>query len=145
MGKLNIKHNAITAENAETLKKLCPFGAISYEGGKLDISSACKMCKMCVKKGGGLIEYVEEAVAEIDKSLWRGVCVYADVDGEKIPRVTFELCGKARELASVTGDPVYAVMIGCGVKDMARELLRYGVDKVFIYDSPALSDFRIEP
>ena len=24
---------------------------ISYENGKLDISSACKMCKLCVKKG----------------------------------------------------------------------------------------------
>ena len=145
MGKLNINHKAITPENAEMLKKLCPFGAISYEGGKLDISSACKMCKMCVKKGGGLIEYAEETVAEIDKSLWRGVCVYADVSGDKIHRVTYELCGKARELASVTGDPVYAIMIGSGLEKQANELLRFGVDKVFLYDSPAFSEFRIEP
>ena len=145
MGKLNINHKAITPENAEMLKKLCPFGAISYENGKLDISSACKMCKMCAKKGGGLIEYVEEVAVGIDKSLWRGVCVYADVSEGKTHRVTYELCGKARELSKVTGDPVYAIMIGSGVEDAARDLLRYGVDKVFLYDDPAFSEFRIEP
>ena len=145
MGKLNINHKAITPENAEMLKKLCPFGAISYENGKLDISSACKMCKMCAKKGGGLIEYVEEVAVGIDKSLWHGVCVYADVSEGKTHRVTYELCGKARELSKVTGDPVYAIMIGSGVEDAARDLLRYGVDKVFLYDDPAFSEFRIEP
>lgn len=145
MGRLNIKHEAINAENAASLVKLCPFGAISYEGGRLDISSACKMCKMCVKKGGGLIEYVEDEVKGVDKSLYRGVCVFADVDGDKIHRVTLELCGKARELAAVTDHPVYAVMIGSGLEKCAEELLRYGVDKVYLYDDAAFSDFRIEP
>ena len=84
MGRLNINHKAITAENAEMLKKLCPFGAISYTGGALDISSACKMCKMCVKKGGGLIEYAEDEAPGVDKSLWRGVCVYADCSGKRM-------------------------------------------------------------
>ena len=56
MGNLVINHNMVTAENAENLIKICPFGAISYTDGKLDISSACKMCKMCVKKGEGVIE-----------------------------------------------------------------------------------------
>ena len=51
MGKLVINHEKITAEKAENLIKLCPFGAISYENGKLDISSGCKLCKLCVKKG----------------------------------------------------------------------------------------------
>ena len=38
MGKLIINHNLITGENAKTLAELCPFGAISYEDGKLDIT-----------------------------------------------------------------------------------------------------------
>ena len=113
MGRLNINQNRVTAENAESIKKLCPFGAISYEDGKLNISSACKMCKLCAKKSGGVIEYVEEEPAvTVDKSLWRGVCVFANVEGDKIHRVTYELCGKARELAAVTGHPVYSIMIG---------------------------------
>jgi electron transfer flavoprotein alpha subunit len=145
MGNLIINQKMITPEKAQELIKLCPFGAITYNKSKLDISSACKMCKMCVRKGGGAIEYVEQQVDRVDKSLWRGVCVYADVAKDGIHRVTFELCGKARELAAVTGHPVYAIMIGNGLEAHAKELLRYGVDKVFTYDHPELAEFRIEP
>ena len=92
MGKLMIHHGLVTPEKAEQLVSLCPFGAISYEDGKLDISSGCKMCKMCVRKGQGLVSF-EEDIKELDKSLWQGICVYADCSGGKLHRVTFELCG----------------------------------------------------
>lgn len=145
MGKLIVHQNLITPERAESLIKLCPFDAISYKDGVLDISSGCKLCKMCVRKGEGTVEFVEEDVKEIDKSLWKGICVYADCTGGKIHRVTFELCGKAKELAKVTGHPVYALVIGHQVEECAETLLHYGVDKVFVYDDPAFADFRIEP
>jgi len=144
MGKLVINHNLVTPEKAEALVSLCPFGAISYTGGTLDISSGCKMCKMCVRKGQGLVDFVEET-KEIDKSQWKGICVYADCTGGNIHRVTFELCGKAKELAAVTGHPVYALVIGHNTADCARQLLHYGVDKVFVYDHAEFADFRIEP
>ena len=144
MGKLVINHNLVTPEKAEALISLCPFGAISYEDGKLDISSGCKMCKMCVRKGQGLVDFLEET-KEIDKSLWKGICVYADCTGGTIHRVTFELCGKAKELAAVTGHPVYALVIGHNVASCAETLRHYGVDKVFVYDNEAFTDFRIEP
>ena len=144
MGKLVINHNLVTSEKARALVEICPFGAISYEDGKLDISSGCKMCKMCVRKGQGLVEFHEEVQA-IDKSAWQGVCVYADASGGRIHRVTFELCGKAKELAQVTGHPVYALLIGCDTAENAKQLLHYGVDKVFVYDHPTFADFRIEP
>lgn len=144
MGKLVVNHNKINAENAKDLISLCPFNAISYENEKLDISSACKMCKMCVKRGGGLIDFVED-VQEIDKSMWNGVCIYADCVDGKIHRVTYELCGKAKELAAVTNHEVYAIMIGYHIEECAEELLHYGVDKVFVYDDKAFEEFRIEP
>ena len=145
MSKLVVNQKAVTPENAESTVKLCPFGAISYNNGVLEISSACKMCKMCVRKSGGIIEYVEEGAKDIDKSLWRGICVYADCSGGQIHRVTYELCGKAKKLASVTGHPVYAIMIGYDIGNCAQRLLHYGVDKVFLYDNEAFRDFRIEP
>ena len=144
MGKLVINHNLVTPEKAEALVSLCPFGAITYTDGKLDISSNCKMCKMCVRKGQGLVDFVEET-KEIDKSAWKGICVYADCTGGNIHRVTFELCGKAKELAKVTSHPVYALVIGHNTGECARKLLHYGVDKVFVYDHPEFADFRIEP
>ena len=144
MGNLVIHHELVTKEKAEELMALCPFGAISCENGRLDISSGCKLCKMCVRKGGGLVEFQEETRA-LDKSLWRGICVYADCSGGSIHPVTFELCGKAGELAAVTGHPVYALIIGHRVDGCANTLLHYGVDKVFVYDHEAFADFRIEP
>ena len=145
MGSLVVNKAKVTPEAAEALVKVCPFGAISYEGGNIDISSACKMCKLCVKKGGGLVDFVEDAAPTVDKSQWRGVCVYVDHHEGDIHRVTYELIGKARELASVIGHEVYALMIGSGIESAAEKLLHYGVDKVFVYDDPALLDFRVEP
>lgn len=144
MGKLIINHSLVTAEAAETLVSLCPFGAISYENGRLDISSGCKLCKMCVRKGGGLVSF-EEDLKSIDKSLWKGICIYADCNGGQLHRVTFELCGKAKELAQVTGHPVYALLIGHNTESAAKKLLHYGIDKVFVYDHEEFADFRIEP
>ena len=145
MGSLIVNQNMVTSDVAENLKKLCPFGAISYSGEKIEISSACKMCKLCVKKGGGVIEFREDETPEIDKNLWRGICVYADISGGNIHRVTYELCGKAKELARVTGHPVYTLAIGYQIEKKAQKLLYYGVDKVFVYDNPELENFRIEP
>ena len=41
--------------------------------------------------------------------------------------------------------PVYAIAIGTNLDDCAEKLLRYGADKVFVYDDPAFEEFRIEP
>ena len=65
MGNLIINENVLTPTKAEEIVKICPFGAISYDNGKLNISSACKMCKLCVKKSDGVIEYKEE-----EKKAW---------------------------------------------------------------------------
>ena len=145
MGKLVVKNELLNKEKAEALVKVCPFNAISYEKGKIEISAACKMCKLCVKKGEGLVEYVEEETKTVDKSLWNGICVYVDHEGQNIHRVTYELLGKANELKKVTDHPVYALVIGYDMGDSVNKLLKYGVDKVFVYDEKELKDFRIEP
>ncbi len=144
MGKLVINKNLVTPEKAQNLIEICPFNAISYNDGELDISSACKMCKLCVRRGEGVIEF-EESTTEIDKSEWKGILVFADSVGEKIHRVTFELIGKAKELSKVTNHPVYALVIGYDLKKKSETLLKYGVDKVFTYDNEAFKEFRIEP
>ena len=147
MGQLRINQNLVNAENAASIVKICPFGAISYNDGKLEISAACKMCKLCVKKGPvGVVEFIEDNNNDtIDKSLWRGICVYVDHDGENIHRVTYELIGKAKELAKVIDHPVYALAIGKDAAKCAKKILRYGVDKVFVYEDEELDDFKIAP
>lgn len=144
---LVIHQEKINAEAAEQLKKLCPFGAISYENDKLAISAACKMCKMCVRKGpAGAVTFEEDEKPEaIDKSLWKGVTVFAEQREGKVHPVSLELVGKAKELAAVISHPVYALLIGSDMNAAAEELLTYGVNKVFVYDDPALKDFVIGP
>lgn len=130
----------------EDLVKLCPFNAIEWDNEYLQINAACKMCKICVKKGpAGVFTCEEDKVEEIDKSLWKGVCVYVDhVDGDIHP-VTFELIGKAKEMAAKINHPVHVIFAGSNIQDKAAEILHYGVDEVFVYDAPELKHFRIEP
>lgn len=107
---------------------LCPFGAIEVHGDAVEPTAGCKMCGLCVKKGpAGAAEMVQDAPApQVDKSAWRGILVYADhVEGALHP-VTFELLGKARELAAEIGHPVYALLLGDGVKAAAEELTHWG-------------------
>lgn len=146
MGKLVVNQEKLTPSVIEKLVNICPFNAIEDKGGKIEINAGCKMCKICVKKGPvGVIEFVEDMVEEIDKSLWKGVAVYVDhVEGDIHP-VSFELIGKARELAAKINHPVYAVFVGHNIKKKASEILHYGVDEVFVYDYEELKDFRIEP
>lgn len=128
------------------LASLCPFNAIETVNEYLQINAACKMCKICVNKGPeGVFEWCEEPVTAIDKSLWKGVAVYVDHQEGKIHPVTLELIGKAREMATKIGHPVYALFMGTDIGEASQELLHYGVDKVFVYDDPALKHFRIEP
>ena len=146
MSKLICNQEKVNEANAKELVKICPFGAIEYIAGKIEVNAGCKMCKICIKKGPtGVMEFIETKAVQVDKSLWKGIGVYVDhVDGVIHP-VTMELIGKARELASVVNFPVYCVFIGHNIKEKAKELLYYGVDEVFVYDYQELKDFRIEP
>ena len=143
---LVIHKEKINRETGEKLKGLCPFGAISYtEKEGLSIGMGCKLCKICVKKSDGAVTFEEETSPKVDKSLWKGILVFCDHFHGKIHNVTFELLGKARELAAVTGQTVMALMIGSDVTDKAKELYCYGADEVYVYDNPGLKDFLIEP
>lgn len=145
MAKLIIHQEKVT-DNQE-LVKICPFGAMEEKDGKLTINAACKMCRLCVKKGPkGAVEYVDDTVKpSVNKEEWKGIAVYVDhVDG-KIHPVTFELLGKAKELATITGHPVYALFMGNHITEQSRELLHYGADKVFVYEEEELARFKIEP
>lgn len=146
MSKLICNQDKVNELIIEELIKVCPFGAIESKDGTIEVNAACKMCKLCVKKGpAGVMEFIEDEAEGVDKNLWKGIGVYVDhVEGEIHP-VTMELIGKARELAKVVDFPVYCVFIGHNIAEKAEELLYYGVDEVFVYDCEELKDFRIEP
>lgn len=144
MAKLLINQEKVV--NIDELISICPFRALENNNGKLDINSNCKMCKICVNKGPkGAVEYIEEEKVLIDKSKWKGIAVYVDHIEGNIHPVTFELIGKARELADKVKQEVSCVFIGHNIEEKANELLHYGVDKVYVYEDENLNNFNIEP
>ena len=74
MPKLVIHQEKV--EDPQVLVDICPFGAMEEKDGKVMISAACKMCRLCVRKGPkGAVEYVEDAVKpSVDKSCMEGHC-----------------------------------------------------------------------
>jgi len=144
MAKLVINQGLVG--NIDEIISFCPFNAMEDINGELQINAACKMCKICVKRGPkGAIEFVEEVIETVDKSLWKGIAVYVDHMDGVIHPVTYELIGKAKELAAKIDHPVYAIMMGSGITKQCHELLHYSVDKVFVYDHEKLARFKMEP
>nr|WP_091350467.1 electron transfer flavoprotein subunit alpha [Anaerobranca gottschalkii] len=140
---LVVNHNKCTL--CEVCIEACPFNAISVEEGKIVIDAACKMCKICIKKCPlEAMGIVDEVRPEINKDDWKGIMVYVEHVEGNIHPVTYELIGKARELAAKINHPVYALFLGDKITKQGDKLLQYGVDKVFVYDYKELEHFRVD-
>ena len=62
-------HQAKVADR-EAAKALCPFGAIAENAaGELEIGAGCRMCRICIRKGGGAFEFVDDAMPGDRKSV----------------------------------------------------------------------------
>jgi len=76
---------------------------------------------------------------------YKGVFTFAQqVDG-KLNGVSFELIGKAKDLAADLDTTVTAVLLGSGVESLCDELAAYGADRVILVDDPVLKDYTTEP
>ena len=78
-------------------------------------------------------------------SEYKGVYVFVQQVEGVIAPVSFELLGKAGELAKALGTTVSAVLCGYNVAGLADELGEYGADTVVLVDDPALSEYTTEP
>ncbi len=125
--------------------KGCPFAAIELLNNLIEINAACKMCKICIKNcPQNAIKFIDEQRTMVNKGEWKGIMVYVEhLEGEIHP-VTYELIGKAKQLANKVNHPVYCLFIGDNISKKAHDLLYYGIDKVFVYDSEELKHYRVD-
>jgi len=61
-------------------------------------------------------------------------------DGE-FRKVSFEAVSEGRRVADGLGTDLTAVVLGAGIEGLAEELKKYGPDKIWVADDPALADY----
>lgn len=71
----------------------------------------------------------------------KGVWIVAEQRDGALRKISFELASTARKLADELGEEVCAVLCGSGIEGIAGQLGKYGVDKVFVADAPALEPY----
>ncbi len=69
------------------------------------------------------------------------VWVAAEQSGEVIHSATYELIGKARELADSLETHVGVALIGSKVERFTKSLISAGADKIYMVDHPLLAEF----
>lgn len=125
----------------------CPFNALKVIDKKAVIQDNCTLCGVCVSSCKfGAIELAkdEDGAAVTDLSLYKDVWVFAEQKDGEPAGVALELLGEGRKLAGQLGVKLAAVLFGENVEAVAKNLIAYGADEVYMVDHPSLKRFNDE-
>ena len=128
-------------------QRVCPFDAIKITEDFPRFNNNCRFCGACVSACPvqAIVLQLEKVIDKVDLSQYKGVIVFAEQREGQITPVVYELIGKGRELAEKLGEPLYIALLGYQVKDEAKKLGRYDVNKIIFYDHPLLERYRDDP
>jgi electron transfer flavoprotein alpha subunit len=73
------------------------------------------------------------------------IFVYCEVEDGIVADVSQELLTKGRALSNQLNCLLETVVIGSGLKDVEKQILPYGTDKVHIFDDPRLTPYTTAP
>ena len=135
----------------------CPVGAIEMSHGVAlidpEVCIGCGKCsevcpveavkfekKMRARKIKKPDEVSESALAG-----YQGVAVFIESLSGQGATVSWELVGKAKELAEKLNAGVIGLLLGHEVNDIAQEAIAYGCDDVHVMDDPLLKTYRSKP
>ncbi len=140
-----LKFNSDKCSLCRECMRKCPFNALSMDENGLQVGETCKMCGVCVKVcPTGALKFEQKAGSE-DKSKWRDILIYGEIDGDKIHPVVYELIGEGLKLAAKVNYKVNVVMVGKeGTSKLAEDLLYYGVENVYVYEHAGFEGFKAD-
>ncbi|MDD5195441.1 MAG: electron transfer flavoprotein subunit alpha [Candidatus Omnitrophica bacterium] len=123
--------------------KVCPFSAITIVNKKAIIDlSKCNLCGACKEACKfEAIAIFKPKIEAVDFSSYKDVWVFIEQERGKIAGVSYELLGKARDLAKDLRGGVVAVLLGHDIKRKNQELIQRGADKIICVDKPELDNF----
>lgn len=135
----------------------CPVGAIEMSKGAAFINpEICIGCGKCFdvcpvnavkfekirhKKTAKEIKEKPEGARDI----YRGVAFFIEVFNGQAATVSWELAGKARELAEKLHTKVIGFLLGHEVDGIAQDAIAYGCDEVHFIDDPSLKTYFSKP
>jgi len=125
--------------------KVCAYDAVSLVDKKAVLNERCTVCGACVsacKYDAILIERRPFKGQDVEN--YSGICLFAEHRGGALSSVVYEIIGAARELKASLDKKISAVLLGDKVRDMAEELVSYGVDEVWMMEDPSIGDFNEE-
>lgn len=123
--------------------KACPYGAVEVIDKKAVINERCTLCGACVTacKKYNAIVITRKTFKGQDIAAYCGIAIYVEHKEGKISPIVPEIIGAARALKKNLQKPIAAILLGKDVRLMTEELISYGVDEVWMIDSPKIGDF----
>ena len=73
------------------------------------------------------------------------VFVYCEIEGKTVKDVSLELLTKGRKLANTLGVQLECVRAGSGLDGIENQVMKYGVDRVHVFDAPGLFPYTSNP
>lgn len=73
------------------------------------------------------------------------VLVYCEIEGTKVKDVALELLTKGRKLANTLGVQLECIIAGSGLEGVENQVMKYGVDKVHVFDAEGLFPYTSNP
>ena len=122
--------------------KVCPYDAIDLVDKLAVINENCTICGACVESCPfDAIVLEKEVTGGQDISAYSGIAVYVEHRHGKMASVVPEIINAAYKLKESLDRPVSAVLVGSKVDDIAKEVLEYGVDAVWVVDDPSIGEY----
>lgn len=128
--------------------KVCPFDAIRIMDKKAIIDlNKCTICGACKDACKFKAIFIEDkkVCALPDIKDYKGIWVFIEQKNGKVQSISYELLGKAHELAKKLNCEVSGVFIGNNLEDQIDELFWHGADNVYLVQAPEIANFQDDP